>query len=240
MVPRVPSRGLRPGTREPVDLGSAKQRVVLALLLLEGARLSTERLVDGVWKDDPPPSALASLQEAVEVDRMLGCRDVWARCPEEEGVPARWPIRQLVRALGGDPDTVLVPPPGADIDVQWADPTSARCLAFPAATSRDVRVALVLTLRDDEDTATYGRGSAAPRPSGRPARPEPDVRGNSSDEPGHRTHPQRDSVVPASWAVLRRRRTHPTAGPRPCQPPPPSGPGRRGDAAPRLTAATAP
>ncbi len=118
-------------------------------------------------------------EELLARGRDLGFRDVWARCPEEEGVPAWWPIRQLVRALGGDPDAVLVPPPGADIDaarfavyervlgvlqaaaattplvvvvddVQWADPTSARCLAYLVGTLRDVRVALVLTLRDGE------------------------------------------------------------------------------------------
>ena len=118
-------------------------------------------------------------EELLARGRDLGFRDVWARCPEEEGVPAWWPIRQLVRALGGDPDAVLVPPPGADIDaarfavyervlgvlqaaavttplvvvvddVQWADPTSARCLAYLVGALRDVRVALVLTLRDGE------------------------------------------------------------------------------------------
>jgi DNA-binding SARP family transcriptional activator len=49
-----------------VDLGAPKQRAVLACLLLAGGRVvSTDRLVDVVWDDDPPPSALPSLQAYV-------------------------------------------------------------------------------------------------------------------------------------------------------------------------------
>jgi DNA-binding SARP family transcriptional activator len=47
----------------PVDLGPPKQRAVLAVLLLaQGAVVSVDRLVDAVWGDDVPGSALASLQ----------------------------------------------------------------------------------------------------------------------------------------------------------------------------------
>jgi DNA-binding SARP family transcriptional activator len=46
-----------------VPLGGARRRAVLALLLLDANRVvSVERLVDGVWGDSPPASALASLQ----------------------------------------------------------------------------------------------------------------------------------------------------------------------------------
>ena len=46
-----------------LSLGGAKRRAVLALLLLEANRVvSIERLVDGLWGDAPPASALASLQ----------------------------------------------------------------------------------------------------------------------------------------------------------------------------------
>ena len=112
--------------------------------------------------------------------RGLGGREAWARCPEEAGVPPWWPVRQVVRALGEDPDEVLLPPQGVDVDgarfavydrvagliaeraasgllaivvddVQWADPTSARCLAYLAGALRGSPVALVLTLRDGED-----------------------------------------------------------------------------------------
>jgi DNA-binding SARP family transcriptional activator len=47
----------------PVDLGSPKQRVVLAALLIaRGAVVSVDRLVDAVWGDSPPPAATTSLQ----------------------------------------------------------------------------------------------------------------------------------------------------------------------------------
>lgn len=46
-----------------VDIGPPKQRAVLAVLLLaQGAVVSVDRLVDAVWGDDVPGSALASLQ----------------------------------------------------------------------------------------------------------------------------------------------------------------------------------
>jgi DNA-binding SARP family transcriptional activator len=49
-----------------VPLGGAKRRAVLALLLLDANQVvSTERLIDGVWGDEPPAGALASLQNHV-------------------------------------------------------------------------------------------------------------------------------------------------------------------------------
>ena len=46
-----------------LPLGGARRRAVLALLLLDANHVvSVDRLVDGVWGDTPPSSALASLQ----------------------------------------------------------------------------------------------------------------------------------------------------------------------------------
>ena len=46
-----------------LDLGSRKQRAVLALLLLNANRVvSTERLIDELWGDSPPSTARATLQ----------------------------------------------------------------------------------------------------------------------------------------------------------------------------------
>ncbi|RKQ90353.1 SARP family transcriptional regulator [Solirubrobacter pauli] len=116
-------------------------------------------------------------EELVARMRALGGRDAWSRCSEEDGAPAWWPIRQLVRALGEDPDALLVPPVDVDADAarfalyervaerlqrtaatapvavvvddaQWADPTSVRCLAYLVGALREVPVAFALTLRD--------------------------------------------------------------------------------------------
>jgi DNA-binding SARP family transcriptional activator/tetratricopeptide (TPR) repeat protein len=61
-----------------VPLGGAKRRAVLALLLLDANQVvSTERLIDGVWGDEPPAGALASLQNHVlRLRRELGERIV--------------------------------------------------------------------------------------------------------------------------------------------------------------------
>lgn len=121
-------------------------------------------------------------EELVARMRVLGGRDAWSRCSEEDGAPAWWPIRQLVRALGEDPDALLVPPVDVDADAarfalyervaellqrtaatapvavvvddaQWADPTSARCLAYLVGALREVPVAFALTLRDGAEDA---------------------------------------------------------------------------------------
>jgi DNA-binding SARP family transcriptional activator len=102
---------------------------------------------------------------------------VWVGCPDEAGTPAWWPMRQLVRALGADADQVLRVPPEVDTDTarfhvyeriqtllerfsrqqplvvviddaQWADPTSASCLAYLAGAVRDHPILVVVTVRD--------------------------------------------------------------------------------------------
>ena len=59
-----------------VPVGGTRRRAVLALLLLEANRVvPVDRLVDGVWGDDPPASAQASLQNhLVRLRRELGDR----------------------------------------------------------------------------------------------------------------------------------------------------------------------
>ena len=55
----------------PLDLGPPKQRAALAALLLaEGRVVSTDRLIEAVWGDDPPARAVASIQ--VYVSRLRG------------------------------------------------------------------------------------------------------------------------------------------------------------------------
>jgi DNA-binding SARP family transcriptional activator len=58
----------------PLLLGGQKQRAVLALLLLEPGRVvSTDRLIDALWGDQPPRTATTSLQNFVsQLRKTLG------------------------------------------------------------------------------------------------------------------------------------------------------------------------
>lgn len=51
---------------EELDLGSPQARLTLAVLLLAGGRVvGRERLIDAIWGDDPPPTALGALRTYV-------------------------------------------------------------------------------------------------------------------------------------------------------------------------------
>lgn len=55
-----------------VLIGPLKRRIVLgALTVAAGRVMSTDRLVDAVWPDDPPSSALATLRGLVYQVRLL-------------------------------------------------------------------------------------------------------------------------------------------------------------------------
>src|SRR5690348_7663840 len=50
----------------PVPLGGRKQRGLLALLLVRANEVvSRDALIDGLWGDDPPPTARRSLESYV-------------------------------------------------------------------------------------------------------------------------------------------------------------------------------
>ena len=47
----------------PIKLGAAKQRALLAILLLHANRVvSRDRLIDGLWGEQPPPTASTALR----------------------------------------------------------------------------------------------------------------------------------------------------------------------------------
>lgn len=63
-----PLRAWRDGI--PVPLGSARQQAVLALLVLSGkAGVSRGQLVDVLWQDDPPPTALEMVHNCISRTR---------------------------------------------------------------------------------------------------------------------------------------------------------------------------
>ena len=75
-----------------VDIGSPKQRAVLALLVLAGGRVvSTDQLIDTVWGAQPPAAATTSLHTYISNLR---------RALEPERRPRDAPIRLLTRAPG--------------------------------------------------------------------------------------------------------------------------------------------
>jgi DNA-binding SARP family transcriptional activator len=108
----------------PVLLGGLKQRAVLALLLLEAGRVvSTDRLVDALWGEEPPRTAVTSLQNFVS---------------------------QLRKALGSE--ILETKPPGYRVNVQPGELDLDRFRALvesaragdPAERSRTLREALSL------------------------------------------------------------------------------------------------
>lgn len=148
-----------------IGLGSRKQRLVLAVLLLEANRpVLVDRLIDIVWGQRPPPSAQSSLQALVSRLRSA-FRDV----PEDQFELVRQGAGYLLRV---DPRTVdvhrftdLVHRAG-QADAEQAIELLDRALALwrgdPLADVADgqVRQRLVIGLREARWTALEDRADA--------------------------------------------------------------------------------
>jgi predicted ATPase/DNA-binding SARP family transcriptional activator len=110
-----------------VTLGSSRQRVLLAVLLAaRGQAVSSDRLIDAIWDDTPPPSAQKSLHSHVSRLR----RALAAAAPDGADVVATEPDGYRVDLEGHDLDAdrfeMLVARARQDLD---ADPEgSARQL----------------------------------------------------------------------------------------------------------------
>jgi DNA-binding SARP family transcriptional activator len=67
----------------PLALGGQKQRALLGLLVLNaGSVVSTDRLLDQVWGEQPPRTALTSLQNQIsQLRKLLGAATVVTRAP---------------------------------------------------------------------------------------------------------------------------------------------------------------
>lgn len=83
------------------------------------AMLDQVRAGESRWLVLTGPAGIGKTRLAEECDRRTAGgagRSVWARCLEDEGTPAWWPIRQLLRQLGVDADSILVPPARVEPD----------------------------------------------------------------------------------------------------------------------------
>ena len=66
-----------------IDLGGQKQRALLAMLLLHPNEVvSTDRLIDALWEDDPPAQAQKALQVYVSgLRKVIGPGRIETRAP---------------------------------------------------------------------------------------------------------------------------------------------------------------
>jgi DNA-binding SARP family transcriptional activator/tetratricopeptide (TPR) repeat protein len=97
------------GDAGPLHLVSHRQRVVLAMLLLEANRIiPVDRLIDAVWDDDPPATARSQIQICVSSIR---------RTLTEAGIPD---------AVTTRPPGYLLTATGAELDLHAFDQISAR------------------------------------------------------------------------------------------------------------------
>src|ERR671930_1222969 len=66
-----------------LSLGGARQRALLAILLLHANEVvSTDRLIDALWEDEPPETALKALQVYVsQLRKALGKERLETRPP---------------------------------------------------------------------------------------------------------------------------------------------------------------
>ena len=94
-----------------VPLGAAKQRAVLAMLVINRNRpVSVDSLIDAVWGDDPVPAARTSIQSHIST------------------------LRRLLHGAGADPYMVLASaPPGYQISIADTDCDVGRFTAEKAA-----------------------------------------------------------------------------------------------------------
>ncbi|MEZ5209730.1 BTAD domain-containing putative transcriptional regulator [Gordonia sp. (in: high G+C Gram-positive bacteria)] len=125
-------------------------------------------------------------QEAAARAAAGGEQVIWVRCPDTEGVPPWWPLRQLCRDLDADPDTILRVPGGVDADtarfavyervqhlleqaaaahpvtvivddVHWADPLTAGLLRYLVTVTTSPGLCVILTIREEETGAAVAR-----------------------------------------------------------------------------------
>jgi DNA-binding SARP family transcriptional activator len=148
----------------PIDLGSTKQRALLAMLLLERGRpVSTDRLIDSIWPERPPATAQKSVQVYVSgLRKALGEGRILTRGRGYELVVEAGELdvdrfdRLVENAAGAPPDVAAARlrealalvrgRPLADLALEpWAAPELSR-LEERIVAAREARIAADLEL----------------------------------------------------------------------------------------------
>ena len=82
-----------------IDLGSPQQRAVLAVLLLRaGAHVSAESLVDALWPEDPPRSAVGTIRTYIyRLRRLLGGEEIIRSAGNAYVLAAPWDALDATR-----------------------------------------------------------------------------------------------------------------------------------------------
>lgn len=163
----------------PVDLGGPRQRAVLALLVAARREVvSTDRLIEDLWRGAPPPSAVTSLQVYVSNLRRRIEPDRPPRAPArllvstppgyavrlDDDVVDAWRFERLVeRARGlGRSDPVAARAALDEALGLWHGPAYAEVADEPWATAEAVRLEeLRLVASELALEATLRAGSAA-------------------------------------------------------------------------------
>src|SRR5439155_25191587 len=99
------------GEAGPIPLGGKRQRALLGLLLMHaGAAVSTDRIVEALWGEEPPKHAKTALQNAVvQLRKLLGADALVLKAPgyalqvEPESLDARRFERLLKEARHAEP-----------------------------------------------------------------------------------------------------------------------------------------
>ncbi|MBX6389715.1 MAG: AAA family ATPase [Frankia sp.] len=167
-------------------VGRGREIAALESVLAEAMAGSSRWVVlsgpAGIGKSRLAEEAAASWQRDGGAVSRIGCPD--------DAVPPWWPVRQLLRDLGADPDDVLTPPSGVDADaarfvvydrvlamlsaaartrplllvaedVHWADGASLRLLTHLADAGTLPGLAVVATARDGSGRPELDRLLAA-------------------------------------------------------------------------------
>jgi predicted ATPase len=141
---------LRAGTGETVPVGGARLRTLLVLLALDANRVvSADRLIDGVWGDEPPAAAGNALQALVSRLRRAGLA--------VEAAPAGYRLvidadavdaHRFARLAGADPEAALALWRGP---LEFPDAARAEAVRLEQAMLAAQRAALAARLRRGQD-----------------------------------------------------------------------------------------